>query len=365
MMLVIFILCFSFLITAHEFGHFLVAKKNGVEVEEFGIGFPPKIVGKKIGETVYSLNAIPIGGFVRILGEEGGEQDNPHSFTAKSLWQKIGILVAGVLANLLVAGLIFSILFTIGFPLDVSDEVLLVGEKPEIVIASIDKSSPAQLAGLKIGDIILKVVDSNGKELTPQRITDFQKIVNENKAPNLNLIVERKGETLNIKTVPYINHTKNTGPLGISLLELVYYRYPILRAVFEGFKHVIVLSKEMVLGLARVMREWFVQGITPEVTGPIGIASLSIQMAQIGWRYFFNFLAFLSTNLAIVNILPLPALDGGRVVLAIVEKIRKRPLSLKTVAIINGGGLLLLLLLSFVIALKDVVHLHLLSFLIK
>ena len=96
MILLIFILCFGFLITAHEFGHFIVAKKNGVKVEEFGIGFPPKIFGKKIGETVYSINAIPIGGFVRIFGEEGEASDNSHSFAAKKLWQKISILVTGV-----------------------------------------------------------------------------------------------------------------------------------------------------------------------------------------------------------------------------------------------------------------------------
>lgn len=365
MIIVIFILCFGFLIIAHEFGHFIVAKKNGVQVEEFGIGFPPKIIGKKFGDTIYSINAIPIGGFVRILGEEGGGIDNPKSFTTKSIFQKIGILIGGVSANLLVAGLIFSFLFTVGFPFDVSNDVLKVGEKPAMVIASVDKSSPAQLAGLKVGDIVLKVIDKNGVEVSPQRIKDFQKIVNDNQATNLHLIISRRNETLNIVTTPRVSHSKTTGPLGISLMELVYYRYPIFRAIFEGFKHVIVLSRDMVVGLCQVMKNWFVQKVTPEVTGPIGIASLSVQMAHIGWRYFLNFLAFLSTNLAIVNILPLPALDGGRVVLAIIEKIRRKALPLKMVEAINGIGLILLLLLSFVIALKDIVHLRLLSFLVK
>ncbi|HPS28226.1 MAG TPA: RIP metalloprotease RseP [Candidatus Paceibacterota bacterium] len=365
MILLIFILCFGFLIMAHEFGHFIVAKKNGVKVEEFGIGFPPKLFGKKIGETVYSINAIPIGGFVRIFGEEGEASDNSRSFAAKSIWQKISILVAGVGANLLVAGLIFSFLFTIGFPLDVSNEVLPAGKKAEIVITSIEKNSPAQVAGLKVGDVVLKVRNAKGQEFIPERITDFQKIVSENEIPDLNLIIKRGGETLNLQATPRVNHAQNVGPLGVSLMELVYYRYPLFRAVGEGFKHVVILSKEMVFGLIQAMKDWFVQKVTPQVTGPIGIASLSIQMAHIGWRYFFNFLAFLSTNLAIVNILPLPALDGGRVVLAIIEKLRKKSLPLKVVEAINGIGLLLLLLLSLLIALKDVAHLHLLSFLIK
>lgn len=365
MILLIFILCFGFLIMAHEFGHFLAAKKNGVKVEEFGIGFPPKIFGKKIGETVYSVNAIPIGGFVRILGEEGEARENNRSFAAKGLGQKISILVAGVGVNLLVAGLIFSLLFAVGFPMDVSNETLLPGQKAEIVITSIEKKSPAQIAGLKVGDVIWKVSNAKGQEFVPERITDFQTIVKENATSNLDLIIRRGSEIVTVKVSPRINHAEDVGPIGVSLMELAYYRYPFLRAIGEGFKHVAVLSQEMIVGLVQALKDWFVKKVTPQVTGPIGIASLSIQMAHIGWRYFFNFLAFLSTNLAIVNILPLPALDGGRVVLAIVEKIRKKPLSLKVVEAINGIGMLLLLGLSLVIALKDIIHLHLFSFLIK
>jgi len=209
------------------------------------------------------------------------------------------------------------------------------------------------------------VRDAEGKEFTPERITDFQKVVNENEAPDLNLIVKRGNEILTLEATPRVNHAPDVGPLGVSLMELAYYRYPFFRAIGEGFKHVIILSKEMVVGLIQVMKDWFVQQVTPQVTGPIGIASMSIQMAHIGWRYFFNFLAFLSTNLAIINILPLPALDGGRVVLAIIERLREKPLPLKVVEAINGIGLLLLLTLSLIIALQDIAHLHLLSFLIK
>lgn len=366
MIILIFILCFSFLIIAHEFGHFLLAKKSGVRVEEFGIGFPPKIIGKKIGDTIYSINAIPIGGFVRILGEEGGETENPKSFSNKSLGQKISILAAGVIANLIIAGLIFSVLFTIGYPLDVSEEMTLkAGEKSQIVIASIEKGSPAKMAGLKIGDIVTKVTDSTGKETSLVRLVNFQKVVSENKTKLITLDVTRKDNALQIETVPRVSYNKASGSLGVSLMELVYSRYSFPRSVYEGFKHVLILAGDMFSGLFMAIRNWFIEGEAPEVSGPIGIASLSVQMAQIGWRYFFNFLAFLSTNLAIVNILPLPALDGGRIILAISEKIRKKPFPFKMVAAINGIGLILLLLLSFLIALKDMVRLNTLSFLFK
>ncbi len=366
MIILIFILCFSFLVIAHEFGHFLLAKRSSVKVEEFGIGFPPKIIGKKIGETLYSINAIPIGGFVRILGEEGGEIDNPQSFSAKSLRQKISILAAGVIANLIIAGLIFSILFTIGLPLDVSEEkTLKIGEKSQIVIASIEKGSPADMAGLKIGDVVTKITDSQGKETVFLRLSEFQNVVSQNKTKLITLEIVRKNNNLQIKAVPRVSYNKSSGSLGLSLMELVYSRYSFPRSVFEGFKHVLILAGDMFTGLFMAMRNWFIEGEPPEVSGPIGIASLSVQMAQIGWRYFFNFLAFLSTNLAIVNILPLPALDGGRIILAISEKLRKKPFPFKIVAAINGIGLILLLLLSFLIAIKDVSRLNTLSFLFK
>jgi regulator of sigma E protease len=359
MIILIFILCFSFLVIAHEFGHFLLAKKNGVKVEEFGIGFPPKIIGKKIGDTVYSINAIPIGGFVRILGEEGGELGNPQSFSSKSLGQKVGILAAGVITNLIVAGLIFSILFTIGLPLDVADQkTLKADEKPQIVIANVEKGSPAQMAGLKVGDVVIKITDSQGIETRPLRLADFQNIISENKTKLVTIEILRQNNSLQLKAVPRVSYNKNSGSLGLSLMELVYYRYPLPLAFFEGFKRVITLAGDMLVGLFVAMRNWFTQGEAPEVSGPIGIASLSVQMAQIGWRYFFNFLAFLSTNLAIINILPLPALDGGRIILAISEKIRRKPFPFKIVAAINGIGLILLLLLSFLIAIKDVARIN-------
>jgi len=329
------------LIFAHEFGHFITAKLAHVKVEEFGIGFPPRIVSLKRGETTYSLNAIPLGGFTKMLGEE--DPTLTGSLASKSIPIRFLVLSAGSLMNILLPILLFSISFMI--PHNMISETVQVKE-----VAS---SSPAQIAGVEPGDTILAI---NGR--TIKNRADLGYIIQLNLGSEINMLLQR-GEIgqQEVSMKPRWNPPEGQGATGISIIGLdstiVRESYPIWEAIPSSLTHcweILVLFKNEVVG-------WFIRGSAPQLTGPIGIAELTGEMAKAGLSPLLEFAALISINLAIINLLPFPGLDGGRLIFVALEWIRRgKRISPKREGLVHLIGFIMLILLIMVISYYDIAH---------
>ncbi|MFA6602330.1 MAG: M50 family metallopeptidase [Candidatus Shapirobacteria bacterium] len=346
---VIFLIALSILVMVHELGHFLAAKKTGVRVEEFGLGLPPRMWGKKIGDTVWSLNWLPIGGFCKLYGEDTQEtkqKEKQYSFAHKNPAQKALIVVGGVLMNLVLAVVIFSAVYAItGVPKET--EVVKV-------IAIVDKS-PAKEAGLKEGDVVKFVgtkLIKTSSELTAE--------VGKYKGGEVELGVISKG-TNDVKTVRVevrANPPEGQGAMGVAVSNIEMVKLPWWRfyeGIGAGFKEGYYWGKVIAGGVFKMVAGLAMGKVPSDVAGPIGMfqATTSIRQNQ-GILAVIHFFGIVSVNLAVVNILPFPALDGGRILFVIYEAItRKRP-SEKFENAVNGAGMAVLLGLILLITLVDV-----------
>ncbi len=376
----IFILVLGLLVFVHELGHFLSARRNGVEVEEFGFGFPPRIFGiyfnkkgqrrivwgskeieeireaRKIGEerTVYSLNWIPLGGFVKIKGEDGEEKENPRSFAAKSPFIRAKILVAGVAMNFLLAAVLFSFGFWLGVP-QVAEEVkgARIGSE-KIQIIEVGKETPAEAMGIRAGDEILGARKEN-KVIRFTSVEEVQDFIRENKGNQVTLEIQRGKEELKVSGVPRVDFPEGEGPLGISLAKVVVARYPWYKAIVKGFEYTFSLAITFISFLGfLVWRLVIGQPVSLDVSGPVGIAVLTGQVAQLGFDYLLRFAAMLSVNLAIINALPIPALDGGRILFVLIEKFKGSPVSRKVEQQAHNIGFVFLIALMILVTARDV-----------
>jgi len=347
--LLLFVAALSVLVLVHEFGHFLAAIKVGVWVEEFGLGLPPRIKGKKIGRTVFSLNALPIGGFCKMYGEDAAEEvekNRGESFVGKKPWQKMIIILGGVTMNLLLAVVIFTIVYAItGLPV----------ETKKVKIVEVSDNSPAQTAGLKKDDQVVMVGDKRVDK--PEDLTEE---VAKYKGSSVWLTI-RSGEGERVVEVAVrANPPAGEGSMGvvISNTEIVKMRwYELYKGVGAGFKEAYFWGKQIAEGLAKTVGEVFSGRMPKDVSGPIGMyqATSAIKKNQ-GLLAVFHFFGLVSVNLAVVNILPFPALDGGRLLFAGYEMIsRKRP-NPKFESVINNLGMTLLLGLILLITIGDVLR---------
>ncbi|HRY52611.1 MAG TPA: RIP metalloprotease RseP [Candidatus Portnoybacteria bacterium] len=353
---VVFILILGLLVFVHELGHFLVAKKMGVKVEEFGFGFPPRLFGIKKGETIYSLNAIPLGGFVKIFGEDGEEKNNKFSFAAKKIWQRAGVLLAGVAMNILLAIALLSLGYMIGLPWSVSDEEAVSGAK--VQITQVVANSPADEAGFKVGDAILGASSLSGQLSSVEKVSAVQDFIDKNKGQAVVVLLKRGQTELQVSLVPRVEAPQDEGAMGVGLARVATISFSWQRAIYEGAKETFTLLWLIILSLGSLIWQLFSSGgIGGEVVGPVGIFSLTGQAAQMGFVYLLQFTALLSVNLAIVNALPFPALDGGRVIFLIIEKIKGSPVSQAVEKAIHTAGFAFLILLMVVITFKDIVRL--------
>ena len=350
----IFIFVLGLLIFAHEFGHFVAARLLKVGVQEFGFGFPPRLWGIKRKGTMYSVNWIPIGGFVRLHGDEG-ESHDARSFLVQRGWKRAVILLSGVVMNVVLAAVIFTVGFASGLPTDVTDGVP-AGTRVrdvQIQIVSIAKSSAAESAGLQIGDAIKNI---DGTNVTT--VNEVQTLIRAAGTNTINIAYVRSKVARTI-SVPLttIPGTTTTG-LGIGLVKAGIVSFPLHRAVWEGVRVTYTSIVAIVVAFGQLITNLFVHHrVSADVAGPVGIAVLTGQVAQLGFGYLLQFVALLSLNLAIVNILPIPALDGGRLLFLFIEKLRGRPLSEIIEAKIHSIGFAALLSLVAVITLRDVIHL--------
>lgn len=341
-----FFLVLSILVIVHEFGHYWVAKKSGVWVEEFGFGLPPRIWGKKIGETLYSLNALPFGGFVKLHGENVEDpMTNPkRSFLRKSKGKRIAIVVAGVVMNFLLAVAAFAIGYTFsGFPRE-TENVKIIETVPD---------APASSAGLIPNDIVREI---DGKKVTKNN--DFVSFIEDKKGQEISLLIERSGAPLEVKVTPRIDHPQNEGSLGVVISATETYWPPIWQrpflGVYYGFKDAYFWGRIVITGFAKLFTDLMGGTVPKDVAGPVGIYALTTEAAKFGILPLINFMGILSVNLAILNIMPFPALDGGRLFFILIEGLLGKRVLPKVEAVVHTIGMALLLLLLFAITAYDI-----------
>jgi regulator of sigma E protease len=365
--IIIFIAVLGILVFVHELGHFLVAKKSGMKVDEFGFGFPPRVFGvQKINSsfkfiygnqqpidsnnTVYSINWIPLGGFVKIVGENNEEKDNPQSFVNKPFFPRLLTLLAGVIMNFLTAWVLISICYTVGMPIATDDLGLLpktaIVTNQQVLISEVEPNSPAESGGVKPGDIIVRV-DS----IPLTEIGDLQEHVRSRLGQKIHFDLLRISENVSLDVVARSEVKDGQGPTGIALIYSAEVKYPFYIAPIEGLKTAVFQLKNIASGLGRLISSG--DGYK-NLGGPVKIAQLTGQVADAGFIRLMQFAAFLSLNLAVLNTVPFPALDGGRVLFLIVEKIRGKKNNQTFEQVANVVGFIVLLTLMLVITLKDV-----------
>lgn len=369
MTILIFLLVLSLLIFVHELGHFIAAKRSGVRVFEFALGFPPTLYKRTIRGTQYLLNALPFGGYVRLLGENG-EDDVPEehkegdaaggdNFSKKSPLVKTYILSAGVAMNMLLAWLLFSICLMFGYPTVTAD--LLESDQKYVrsessIITYVVPDSPAEKAGLKASDTLISISDTLGSK-NIETASDLGSFIQESEQGAFTLSVTRGGEELSIdvETSLAIEGSEDSKAIGVVSSDVSLVRYPPHIALYEGAAWTIHATTQTIAGLSGLVFDAVRgQGDFSDVSGPIGIVGLVGDAYSIGILYLLAFTAIISINLAIINLLPIPALDGGRILFVWIEAIKGSPITTKTQLIANGIGFALLILLMLVITVNDV-----------
>lgn len=367
--ILIFLLTLSVLVLPHEFGHFIMAKKFGIKVLEFGLGLPPKIWSKKIGETIFSINWLPFGGFVRLLGEDEINKsllENKRSFAAKSVFQRVGVVVSGVTMNILLALVLFAIVLSfLGFkeqiPLLRPYQFWAVEQqtKTSVVVSGVTKDSPAQKVGLKKGDQIVRVgqVEVGSSE---ELVGEIKKSAGE----KIVLGVKTSGqEVAEIEIVPRVNPPRGEGALGVELVmfkvaELSYVT-PLQKVFSPAIRAVNMVAYSFSL-LGEMIGQSFTTGnfraLSSAVSGPVGVTNLAgdILKTRSPLIPYIDFIGLLSLNLAIVNILPIPALDGGRLLFLVIEGVFRKKIKAEIERWVHTVGMALLLALIILITFSDI-----------
>lgn len=352
--ILIFIIILGLLVFVHELGHFVMAKRAGMKVEEFGFGFPPRMFGIKRGETIYSVNWIPLGGFVRILGEDGQDDQNPESFGNKSGWRRFSVLVAGVTMNFILAWFLLSIGLAIGLPTVISEgeELPTHARTKSVSVTVVDTmpDAPAAAAGIKVGDKILKINDE-----PIDSIEEAQSLTSKSAGSELTYVLKRGSTTFEKKIVPRANPPEGQGPLGVALSSVAIVSYPWYQAIPRGLEAAVSLLVATVTAFAIILKQWLTgHSVGQALSGPVGIAVLTRDVAQLGFIYLLQFTALLSINLAVINAAPFPALDGGRILFLIIEKLRGKKLHQKAEQIANTVGFFVLIALMLLVTIRDV-----------
>ena len=345
--LISFIIVLSILVIVHEFGHFIVAKKMGVAVEKFSIGFGPEIIGVTKRETRYSISLIPLGGYVKLAGETSAEgvKGEKWEYLSRTVGERVRIIFAGPLLNYILAFFIFSFVFMVGNP-------TLTAK-----VGKVMPGYPAESAGLKAGD---KIISINNKNVLYWE--DVTNIVHTNKNQELSLLVNRDGVETVVQVTPksqemntLFGSKKKISIMGIAPSdEIVYVKYDFIKSIYMGAEKLWTLTYITCRAL------WAsVTGAIPikeSMTGPIGIFYITGQAAKMGLVYLLQLMGVLSASLAIFNLLPVPVLDGGHILFLAIEKIRKKPVSVKMQENVTQVGISLLIVLMLFVFYNDFIR---------
>lgn len=379
--LIIFgLVSFVLLVVAHEYGHFLVAKKKGVEVEEFGVGFPPKIYGKKFGKGIfegyYTLNLLPLGGFVRLKGEHDADKEK-GSFGSVSTNAKLQIMLAGVAVNFVLALILFTVVAWVGMPKLIPNQFTVKSNekiiRSDVLANFVDPGSPADQSGLKSGDIISKI---NGQQISSD--TELMQATKSNAGQTVNIDYIRKGNSASTKaqllTAQEVEASRKTdnpkGYLGVVPREYKMAQYtwaaPIV-SIGSSAQFTWLTLKAIGSALAALGKAFInaisLNGTTAKqeaakagenVFGPVGIFAILQQGSALGYQFILFVVALISLTLAIMNFLPIPALDGGRAFVMLLFRALKKPLTPKKEELIHGTGFAILMLLFVVITVVDI-----------
>ncbi len=355
MVILIFIVILGLLVFVHEFGHFSVARLSGVAVEEFGFGFPPRLFGWRRGGTIFSLNLIPFGGFVRLQGEQGDQAKRSDSFSQARYSHQFAVMSAGVVMNVILAWFLLTLALVIGVKTDsasIPTQSFVQRDQPQVE-ATVSKDSAAAAAGLKTGDVITAV---NGLPLTSTE--EIINLIKSKQYPPLVIDFLRGQVSKQIKILPRAESTSPRYGLGIQSVTTV--RYPWYVAPWYGLKSVLNLIGQTIAGFWHLVHDLILTAsVNPDLTGPVGIAVLTGQVVQFGFSATLQFMAILSISLAVVNFLPLPALDGGRAVFLTIARLRGRPINTHLEGAIHTVGFYLLLSLVILLSIRDVSRFHL------
>lgn len=348
---------------SHEWGHFIVAKKSGIRVDEFAFGMGPILLKLKKGETTYKINALPIGGYVKIFGENPDEEsmngpDSKRSFVNKPKYIQAGVLFAGVAMNFLVAWLLLSVGFMSGLPTSVGSAPQgSTIENQALTITSVNASSPAEKAGLKVGDKISQMKTKDDITETPSTAT-VQYFVKKHSTEAIQVSFTRGSEAKEATMTPEINKATSTPMIGISMDIIGMLKLPVHKALWEGLKLSWNLVVATISGFYHLIRDGLTgHGNLSAITGPVGIVGVVGDAAQFGFIYLLSFTALISINLAVINLIPFPALDGGRLLFLLIEKIKGSRIKPKIANTINVIGFALLMVLMVVITYHDIVKL--------
>lgn len=321
------------LILGHELGHFLAAKLMGIRVDEFGIGFPPRVFAKQFGETKYSLNLLPFGGFVKIHGEDTSSgvaiEEPSRSYASQPLYKKVIVIVAGVIMNFVIGWAAFAAVLNQGIP-------------QGVVIESVALNSPAELAGLSPGELI------EGFS-TPEELVEF---IDANRGQEI---------VLNeLRVTPRVEFPEGEGSLGISVLPSGIEKMGLFSSISRGFQ---VAANTM--GAIFVALGSFIWGVLSgnfdvlsDVSGPVGVFTIVRDASSLGFVYLVQLLGLISLNLAVLNIIPFPALDGGRLLFVFLQKLfGEKRITRKLEVFVNVAGFAFLILLMIVVTIKDIISL--------
>ncbi len=358
--ILIFLLVLSVLVMIHELGHFVTAKKFGIKVEEFGFGLPPRLWGKKIGETIYSINWLPIGGFVKLYGEdqesEGKGQkskvkskEDQRAFFSKPIWQRAIVLTAGVFMNFLLAVVLISYLFTQG----------VMTPTDRVHVEKILANSPAEVSGLQKGDIIAKAVSHTGARIEKdiKKGEDLIVFTREHLGEEIVLQVMRGDALADLSLTPRKDYPADEGPLGVVISNFEEKKYPLWEAPIAGMKESLKLSWNLTQGIVQTVAKLAsFQPVAKDVAGPIGIAQMTGEAIKFGNNAVLELMGLLSLNLAIVNILPFPALDGGRLLFVVIEAITGKRVHAHFERYAHQIGMILLLVLILLVTVNDLVR---------
>ena len=327
------IFVFGLLIIGHEFGHFISAKLSDIKVMEFSFGMGPRIIKFGKGETEYSWRAFPIGGFVKMLGEEEQVND-PRSFSSKPTIVRMIVIASGPIMNILISVLIFAVIsMTTGYV------------KP--IVAALTSGFPAQAAGITPGDRIIKV---NGQGVYTYE--DFLMFMYQNGGKAINLVVDRNGKQIGVSITPVLNKSENRYMIGIEASQT---KANLLEGVQYGFMNTLTFSKQIGGFFKNLIAG---KASTEDVSGPVGIIKFAGDAAKQGFGSLLMFTAFLSINLAIMNLIPFPALDGGWLFILIIEGVRRKKIDPNKIGVVNFVGFAFLMLITVLVTFRDVLRLN-------
>lgn len=363
MYILIFFIILAILVLVHEFGHFYAAKKCGVRVDEFGLGFPPRMWSKQVGETTYSVNWIPFGGFVKIFGENPNDEsingaDKARSFVHISRPKQVLILAAGIIMNVVFAWLLFSIAYMSGMTTGVSEANSKYITDRHVIVLDILPGSAAERAGIKAGDELL-TYSIGGKPAQP--VTDTSLIQDLTRASGgkpIDFEVLRMAKKEHVTVTPVRPTPAATYAIGISMDLVGKVNLPFYKAFWEGAKLAGNVFVSIFGGLYHLIHDAIMgKADVSQLSGPVGIARLVGDASKLGIVYLLSFTGFISLNLAALNLVPFPALDGGRILFVIIEAIRRKSISPQIANIVNAAGFCILIAFMLFITYKDIAKL--------